>query len=621
MAGNPCNIIPDQEIVLEGGAKLVPAPGAADAGKVLGVINQEGGIGWVEDQGGTLVQQQANWAETNDQSVSFIQNKPDLSVYATTSAMNTALAGKQDTINDLSDIRSGAAKGETAVQPSALNDYATTSAMNTALAGKQNTISDLDTIRSGASAGATAVQPSALESYATTSAMNTALAGKQDVINDLADIRAGAALGATAAQPSDLPSSVELVPSATSGDSGKVLTVDNQGTPSWVTPATVTVDQTYDAASSNAQSGAAVAQAIAAIPSSSYTAGDAIDITNNEISVDYDTNTLDVVGQTVTENVTQKSSSGLFLLPSSVAALLSQQDNTQVTVHIPANTLKDENFQIFDVGEVTYRLTLYATDSTSESSVSLFSTPIEYTLDTDNAVFTDQDIVFNLPASVANQWSQALSSAVAFNICGQRTSVPATPATLTVIGNLSTDPITFTFVDASVTKLAVKNPLPASTSADENKVLTVDSSGVPGWAPAASGAVPVLHTITCQENSVGVISGLLPNGEYLEPGLYQVFLTFSMSEYNSAYRHITFGYIVDGSDTIYGRIYYPVNIDSNGPFGNLMPMFMRTGYIQVGYPGEVNGIVVRFTNGTTTITGSSILNHLSLQYLKVADLS
>ena len=265
MAGNPCNIIPDQEIVLEGGAKLVPAPEAADAGKVLGVINQEGGIGWVEDQSGTLVQQQANWAETDDQSVSFIQNKPDLSVYATTSAMNTALAGKQDTINDLSDIRSGAAKGETAVQPAALNDYATTSAMNTALADKQNTISDLDTIRAGASAGATAVQPAALESYATTSAMNTALAGKQDVINDLSDIRAGAALGATAAQPSDLPSSDELVPSATSADENKVLTVNSSGAPVW-----------------------------AASQGATYTAGNMIAINQNAIGVSTTTGITDI---------------------------------------------------------------------------------------------------------------------------------------------------------------------------------------------------------------------------------------------------------------------------------------------------------------------------------------
>lgn len=62
------------------------------------------------------------WVKIGDTSI-------DLSGYVTTSALNTALAnytttsdlttlleGKQDTINDLSDIRSGAGKGETAYQ-------------------------------------------------------------------------------------------------------------------------------------------------------------------------------------------------------------------------------------------------------------------------------------------------------------------------------------------------------------------------------------------------------------------------------------------------------------------------------------------------------------------------
>ena len=74
-----------------------------------------------------------------------------------------------------------------------------------------------------------------LSIYATASGMETALAGKQDVISDLETIRSGAEAGATAAQPSDLPSSDELVPSATSGDSGKVLTVNAQGEPQWQT--------------------------------------------------------------------------------------------------------------------------------------------------------------------------------------------------------------------------------------------------------------------------------------------------------------------------------------------------------------------------------------------------
>lgn len=75
-----------------------------------------------------------------------------------------ALAGKQATIQDLSEIRSGAAAGATAVQPAELT---------AGLATKQDTINDLATIRSGAAAGATAVQPSQ---------MQAALAGKQDVL-------------------------------------------------------------------------------------------------------------------------------------------------------------------------------------------------------------------------------------------------------------------------------------------------------------------------------------------------------------------------------------------------------------------------------------------------------
>lgn len=99
---------------------------------------------------------------------------------------NSALAQKQDTISDLSAIRSGAQAGASAVQPADLaavattgsyNDlnnrpnltvYATTEAMNTALATKQDVIGDLSDIRSGAQAGSTAVQPGDLATVATT---------------------------------------------------------------------------------------------------------------------------------------------------------------------------------------------------------------------------------------------------------------------------------------------------------------------------------------------------------------------------------------------------------------------------------------------------------------------
>ena len=68
--------------------------------------------------------------------------------------IDDTLSAKQDTIDDLATIRSGASAGATAIQQSALT---------TALSSKQDTISDLATIRSKAT---TAVQPAALNDYA-----------------------------------------------------------------------------------------------------------------------------------------------------------------------------------------------------------------------------------------------------------------------------------------------------------------------------------------------------------------------------------------------------------------------------------------------------------------------
>lgn len=153
-------------------------------------------------------QRQADWAQSDSTAVDYIRNKPDLSVYATGAELTAGLATKQDVISDIADIRAGAALGATAVQPSdlssALDPYATKQELNTGLAGKQNTIDDLTQIRQGASLGATALQPGALDPYALTVDVNTALAGKQDTISDLAAIRSGASAGATAVQPGDL---------------------------------------------------------------------------------------------------------------------------------------------------------------------------------------------------------------------------------------------------------------------------------------------------------------------------------------------------------------------------------------------------------------------------------
>ena len=103
---------------------------------------------------------------------------------------------KQDAISDLDEIRSGAAKGATALQEipaeyvteTELNEkgYATTSQ----LADKQDTITDLETIRSGAEKGATALHAEDLAKVATSGSYNDLtdkptipdISGKQDTL-------------------------------------------------------------------------------------------------------------------------------------------------------------------------------------------------------------------------------------------------------------------------------------------------------------------------------------------------------------------------------------------------------------------------------------------------------
>lgn len=109
---------------------------------VLQLIKENGGGGSTPDLSGYLTKE-----EFNEASEGF--------------ATADALAGKQDKIEDLNSIRSGAGKGATAVQPSVLEDYATTqqlTELSAEVGKKQDTISDLETIRSGAEKGATAIQ-------------------------------------------------------------------------------------------------------------------------------------------------------------------------------------------------------------------------------------------------------------------------------------------------------------------------------------------------------------------------------------------------------------------------------------------------------------------------------
>ena len=332
-----------------------------------------------------------------------------------------------------------------------------------------------------------------LSVYATTSAMETALAGKQATIPDLSDIRAGAAAGATAAQPADLPSSDELVPSSTSVDAGKVLTVANDGTAGWVTPSAGTVytpgdgiditsdvisadvdgvtigidsttkkikslqtipsiDQTYNASSTNAQSGTAVAQAIAAIPApsvdevpdvtssddgkvltasysggtgsyswqtaqggTSYTEGNAIGINNNAISVLYDPYTMATMYPTYDYYVTRVSSLQTnlahFATPASIKTVLTTGLQLTHPVYSFSVKILDGQLLYFSGNYTSQDCRLcFGTDMSFSSRVYYSSSSISTTYDsTSNRTYINaQEImispIYNTPSSISSSW-------------------------------------------------------------------------------------------------------------------------------------------------------------------------------------------------------------------------
>lgn len=125
------------------------------------------------------------------------------------------------------------------------------------IAAKQDKISDLDAIRSGAAKGATALQSVPSEyiteselsgkGYATMASMNASLAGKQDSIFDLEDIRTGAAKGATALQsvPPEFITETELQDKGfatrveLSAKQNKLLKFTNKVASTWVSDTTM----------------------------------------------------------------------------------------------------------------------------------------------------------------------------------------------------------------------------------------------------------------------------------------------------------------------------------------------------------------------------------------------
>ena len=148
--------------------------------------------------------------------------------------INSALAGKQDTISDLATIRSNASKGATALQ-SVPAEYITETELEAKgyltqhqdISGKQDKITSTNKLSADLVADGTT-------NKVVTATEKAAWNGKQDAISDLATIRSGASAGATAVQPDDL---------ATVATSGSYADLTNKPTIPTVNNATITIQK------------------------------------------------------------------------------------------------------------------------------------------------------------------------------------------------------------------------------------------------------------------------------------------------------------------------------------------------------------------------------------------
>lgn len=268
------------------------------------------------------------------------------------------------------------------------------------------------------------------------------------------------------------------LPSVT-GNAGKVLKVNAGATGvEWANESTVTVDQTYNSSSANAQSGTAVAQAIASIPSSSYTAGDGIDITNNAVSAKLATGLKIESGSlSINESIgraTYDYSGELFTLDPDMCAAI---DGSGLTF------TKKSSISIY--GNVYWAIIPKSSASSYwVSNYLIFGSSVNVST---NPTITLLSSNINSGSSTIT-WATVKASPSNYCVACLTTTVDGglQPAKFTLTqADTSTGTIAYTkpFVDAIV----VANPLPDSTSDDKNKFLTVNSQGSAVWDTIVAG--------------------------------------------------------------------------------------------------------------------------------------
>ena len=339
------------------GDQLVPSATSSDEGKIL-TVDSNGDPSWAPAQ--TYSQVQSNWNETDSSAVSYIRNKPSIPT------------ATSDLTNDSNFITSSDV-------PSAQvqSDWTESDTSSAAYIAHKPTIPTVD------------------QSYSSSST----------------NAQSGVAV-------SQAISAVNQVPSSTSADDGKILTVDSNGDPSWA-PA-----QTYSQVQSNWNE----------------TDSSAVSFIRNKPTI-----------PTKTSDLTNDSN---FITANDVPSSQVQSDWTESDTSSAAY--------------IAHKPSL-ATVATSGSYTDLSNKPSIPTKTSDLTNDSNFITASDIPAQVQSDWTESNSSSAAYIAHKPNLATVATSGSYSDLSGKPTIP-------------SGNQLLPSATSADSGKVLTVDSTGSPEWA-------------------------------------------------------------------------------------------------------------------------------------------
>ena len=175
-----------------------------------------------------------------------------------------------------------------------------------------------------------------VENYAT----KVELAAKQDTISDIETIRSGATLGATAVQPSSLKTV------ATTGSYNDLVNKPD-------IPPVVIVDQQFDAESTNAQSGTAVAEALVSVQTHMSATNNPHAVTKDQVGLGNVDNTSDATKKTDFTGQIAENDTGFVTGGEAYTALSEKANKSDV---VQANWWTDDET---DPSYIQHKPTLY----------------------------------------------------------------------------------------------------------------------------------------------------------------------------------------------------------------------------------------------------------------------